>query len=372
MNKSYKYRLYPNKEQEMLIQKTFGCVRFVYNQTLAHRINLYETEKKSMSKFDCNTYCTRILKKEYEWLNEVDKFALTNSIYNMDNAFQNFFKYNTGYPKFKSKKNNCKSYKTNCNYYENCRPSIEVDFEKNMIKLPKLKWVKCKVHREFTGTIRSATISQTPSGKYYISIHIDCEIIQMKPVDAMIGIDLGIKDLITTSDGSKFDNPKVLHKFENKLVKEQRKLAKKKNGSKNKNKQRIKVARIYEKIANIRADNLHKISNKLIRENQLIVSENLSVTNMVQNHLLAKKIYDCGWYELARQLSYKAEWYGRQYIKIDTYFPSSQACNVCGYINKQTKNLAVREWDCCICNTHHDRDINAAINILNEGLKQIS
>ena len=175
MNKSYKYRLYPNKEQEMLIQKTFGCVRFVYNQTLAHRINLYETEKKSMSKFDCNTYCTRILKKEYEWLNEVDKFALTNSIYNMDNAFQNFFKYNTGYPKFKSKKNNYKSYKTNCNYYENCRPSIEVDFEKNMIKLSKLKWVKCKIHRKFTGTIKSATISQTPSGKYYISINIDCE-----------------------------------------------------------------------------------------------------------------------------------------------------------------------------------------------------
>ena len=364
MFKAYKYRLYPNKQQIKQIQKTFGCCRFVYNQTLAYRKEIHETKKESMNKTSCNNYVNQVLKKEYEWLKEVDKFALTNAIYNMDSAYQKFFKEHTGFPKFKSKRDNKKSYSTN--FTNN---NIEVSFENDRIKLPKLKWTKVKFHREFTGKIKSATISQVSSGKYFVSILVETEHIPIESTGCMIGIDLGIKDLLITSDGEKFDNIRITKRYEGRLAKEQRKLSHKVKGSKNWNKQRIKVARIHEKIRNTRIDNLHKISHKLISENQVIVSEDLSVSNMVKNHNLAKAISDCGWYELTRQISYKSDWNNRQHIKIGRFTKSSQPCNICGYINKNTKDLSVREWICPQCGTIHDRDINAAINILNEGLR---
>ena len=370
MLKAYKYRLYPNKLQEEQIQKTFGCCRFVYNQTLAYRQELYENKKELMNKIACNNYVNQVLKKKYEWLKEVDKFALTNSVYNMDSAYQKFFKEHAGYPNFKSKRDNKKSYKTNYTKGKNVG-TIEISFEDNKIKLPKLKWIKAKVHRKFVGKIKSATVSQNPSGKYFVSVLVETEHIPMESTGCMIGIDLGIKDLLITSDGEKFDNIHTTKKYEDKLAKEQRKLSHKVKGSKNWNKQRIKVARIHEKIHNTRINNLHKISHKLISENQVIVSENLAVSNMVKNHNLAKAITDCGWYELTRQLNYKAEWNNRQYIKIDRFYASSQTCSCCGYVNSKTKDLSIRGWTCPQCGTTHDRDINAAKNILDEGLRML-
>ena len=367
MLKAYKYRIYPNNEQKMQIAKTFGCCRFVYNQTLAYRKEVYEQEKKSVSKIDCNNYCNRELKNTYEWLKEVDKFALTNAIYNMDSAYQKFFKEHAGCPKFKSKHNNRKSYKTN---YSN--GNIAIDFENGKIKLPKLKKVKVKLHRRFNGQIKSVTVSQVPSGKYYVSILVETEHEELPHKNQNIGLDLGIKDLCITSEGVRYENLRIIKKYERKLSRLQRQLAHKKKGSSNYRKKKKEIALCHEKITNTRKDHLHKISHEIVSENQVIVSENLQIKNMVKNHHLAKSISDVSWYELTRQLEYKSKWNGRKYVKIDRFYPSSQLCSLCGYQNPNIKDLSVRTWICPECGTEHDRDINAAKNILVEGLRQIA
>ena len=367
MLKAYKYRIYPNVEQRIQIAKTFGCCRFVYNQILAYRKALYEQEKKSVSKTDCNNYCNRELKKEYEWLKEADKFALTNAIYHMDYAYQKFFKEHAGYPKFKSKHNSYKSYTTN---YTN--GNIAVDFENGRVKLPKLKAVKARLHRKFSGQVKSATVSQVSSGKYYVSILVESEHEELAHSNKNIGIDLGIKDLCISSDGKKYENPRIIRTYERRLAKLQRKLSHKEKRSKNYYKARKRIALCHEKIRNTRKDYLHKISHEIISENQVIVSENLQIRNMVKNHHLAKAISDVSWYELTRQLEYKAKWNGRKYIKIDAFYASSQLCSVCGYQNADTKDLSVREWTCPKCGTKHDRDVNAARNVLAEGLRHIA
>ena len=339
----------------------------MYNQILTYRKERYEKEQKSINKIDCNNYCNRELKKEYEWLKEVDKYALTNAIYNMDAAYQKFFKEHAGYPKFKNKHDNHKSYTTN---FTNC--NITVDFKENKVKLPKLKEVKSKLHRNFSGKIKSATISQVPSGKYFVSVLVETEHIELPYTNQNIGIDLGVKDLCITSEGKKYKNPKTISKYEEKLTKLQRQLAHKENGSQNYYKTKKKIALCYEKITNTRKDYLHKISHEIISENQVIVSETLQIKNMIKNKHLSKSINDVSWYELTRQLEYKANWNGRKYIKINTFYASSQLCNICGYKNTETKGLSVREWICPVCGAKHDRDINAAKNILAEGLRQIA
>lgn len=369
--KGYKYRIYPTDEQKELINKTFGCSRFVHNYFLAMKIELYKTEQKSLSYSKCSSLLTE-LKKEKEWLKEVDKFALQNSLKDLNTAYQNFFREhkkgntNQGFPKFKSKKNNYKSYRTN--FTNN---NIEIDFEKGQIKLPKLKWIKCKTHRKFTGKILSVTISQVPSGKYYVSLNVECEHEELPKANNSIGLDLGISDLLITSNGQTFENNKLTYKYEKKLAKLQRQLSKKQKGSKNFNKQRIKIAKLHEKITNIRVDNLHKISSQIVKENQFIFSEDLNIKGMIKNPKLAKSIQDVSWYELIRQLQYKSKWNNRVYHKVDRFYASSQICNNCNYKNEKIKNLSIRKWTCPECGTYHNRDINASINILNQGLKDL-
>ena len=365
MNKAYKFRIYPNAEQRTMLSKTFGCTRMIYNYYLDKRIKMYEEEKITFGYTKCANDLTS-LKKEKEFLKEVDSISLQQALRHLDTAFQNFFKnQKTGFPKFKSKKNNNNSYSTVC-------VNNNIKLENGTISLPKIGKVKVRQHRSIPENyiLKSVTVSQTPSGKYYVSILFEYENqVPKTESQKFLGLDFSMHELYVASDGTSANYPRFYRQALKKLEREQRKLSKMQKGSNNRNKQRIKVTRLHEKVTNQRKDFLHKQSRQITNAYDCVCIENLDMKAMSQAMNFGKSVADNGWGMFTTFLQYKLEETGKQLVKIDKFFASSQICSVCGYKNSDTKKLSVREWICPCCKTNHNRDINAAVNIRNEGMR---
>lgn len=370
-NRAYKFRIYPNDAQKILFARTFGCVRMVYNHWLDRKIKQYEENKANVTYTVCAKEMAEMKKTEaYAFLREVDSIALQQSLRHLDTAFQNFFKQpKTGFPRFKSKKRNKSSYSTIC-------INGNITISNGYLKLPKIGQVRLKQHRAVLNgyRLKSVTVSQTPGGKYYASILFQYEDQvqeKEKEMQRFLGLDFSMHELYRDSNGNEPAYPRYYRKAEKKLAREQRRLSKMQKGSNNRSKQRIKVAKLHEKVSNQRKDFLHKQSRQITNAYDCICIEDLDMKAMSRSLNFGKSVSDNGWGMFTTFLKYKLEEQGKKLVKVDKFFASSQICSACGYKNTKTKNLALRKWDCPQCGIHHDRDVNAAINIRNEGMRLV-
>ena len=362
VNKTYRFRLFPTAEQEILLAKHFGCTRYVYNHFLNERKEQYQADKKSDNYYKQAATLTKLKKEEdTKWLKEVNSQTLQFALRSLDTAFLNFFRGNAQFPKFKSRK------------HKNTFTIPQFGkLEDGKIIIPKFKdGIKVKLHREVKGKIGKMSITKTPTGKYYVSIFTEQEVEELPKTNKQVGIDLGLKDFVITSDNKKYKNNRYTKKYAKQLKKAQQHLSRKQKGSNGFEKQKLKVAKIHEKIASCRLDTLHKVSKKLVETYDLISVEDLNIKGMIKNHKLSKHIADASWGNFVTLLQYKCDWYGKELVKVNRFYPSSKTCGDCNWINQELK-LSDREWTCKSCGAIHDRDVNASRNILKEGLKIIS